>query len=74
VGRGAGERRLGKGVGGVVGPAHVVDLGEGGIEESTAQHIKFSLTGYVGGVLEGCDVVVGWRRVGVRVHKDALGE
>ena len=74
VGRRAREHRLGKGVGGVVGPAHVVDLGEGAVEESTAQHVKVSLTGYVGGVLEGRDEVVGWRRVGVRVHKDALGD
>jgi len=74
VGRGAAERRLLTGVGGVVGPAHVVDLGEGAVEESTAQHVKVSLIRYVGGVLKGCDEVVGWRRVGVRVRKDALGE
>jgi len=74
VWRRAGVRGLGEGVGGVVGPVDEVEGGDGAGEKGAAQHKWIVLTCHVRGIAEGRGHVVGARRVGVCVQRDALVE
>jgi len=74
VWRRAGVRGLGEGVGGVVGPVDEVEGGDGAGEKGAAPHKWIVLTCHVRGIAEGRGHVVGARRVGVCVQRDALVE